>query len=209
MCLRLCRNGGACELEYSWCKNGHFSSQKWTVTRMQTIRKNLLFKFAVAFMLVLFLLLSFLFQIGRAGTRHQTIPTAPPTTAIIPTISSTETPTSPPQITVISTQPTRVIPSQTTTSTVSPTVQTIISSPSIVSTATGLPGNGTIPGLTATQSSTQVALISPTSSSLPTTPVSSALKIPGYRGVLYCLLGGGIVLIFIIAIVLFLRSRKK
>jgi hypothetical protein len=179
------------------------------VTRMHTILKRQMIKLVVAFILLLFLLLSFQIQFGRAGTSHQTIPTAPPTTAISPTVSSTGTPTITPQATLISTQPTRVISSPTPSTTILTTVETIISTPSSVSSATGLPGNGTIPILTVTLSSTEVTQISPTSTLLPTATVTSATKIPGSSRTTIYLLGGVLVIIFVIGIVWFMKLRRR
>ena len=181
-------------------------------------------KLATAFVLVLFLLLSFLIQTGRASTSNQTIPTAPPPTVEIPTItpvgtatsppatieiptiSSTRAPTYPPQITIIYTQPTQVLGSQTPGFTTSPTIETI---PSAVPTTTGLLKPGTIPILTATLSSTGGTQISPTSTLLPSATVLPTTNAQGSRGILFCLLGGGIVLIFVVGIVWFLKSRNK
>ncbi len=177
---------------------------------MQTILKRQFYKLTVTFMLVLFLLLSLIFQIARASTPHQTIPTAPPTTAVIPTISFTGTPTNPPQTTVISTQPTQVLPSQTPNFTASPTGKSITSSPTFVPSTTGLPITGTLPSLTETLLPTEGALIAPTSSLLPTATGISAAETPGYYGVLYCLIVGGVVLILAIGIIwVLLRSRRS
>jgi hypothetical protein len=176
---------------------------------MQTILKSRILKLAVAFMLGLILWLSILLPMGRASTSHQTIPTAPPTTEVIPTISPSRTPTNPPQTTIISTQPTQVQPSHTPSSTNSPTAETNTSRPTIVPTTTRLPGNGTIPVLTVTPAATEVIRISPTSSALPTSTVSIAIKSPISSAILFCLLGGGIVLIIVIGIIWFLKSRQR
>jgi hypothetical protein len=158
---------------------------------------------------VLFLLLSFQTPIGRADTQHQTIPTAPPTTAIIPTSAPTETQTQPPQITVIYTQPTQVLPSQTPGIIASPTVETITSSPSKVPSATVLPGDGTIPNLTVTLSSPVGTTIPPTSSIPPTVTVIVPTKTLGSSGILYYLLIGAIIVIFVIGVIWYLKLRHR
>lgn len=176
---------------------------------MQRIRNNIVFRLAVTCIFVFFLLLSFLIQIGQASTPHQTIPTAPPTTASIPTILPTETPTNPPQTTVISTQPTHEAPSQTPSSTTSPTVENIISSPSIAPSKTVPSENEVIPILSVTHTPTEAILISPTSPKLQTTTVIPAPITTGSSGIVYYLVGGGIVLIFIIGLVWLLKIRHR
>jgi len=168
---------------------------------MQTILKSRIFKPAVVFILVLFLWFSFLIPIGQASTSHQTIPTAPPTAT--PTITSTQTPTNTPSPTVTSTQtPTSGLGSQTPGSKASPTVETIL-------TTTGLPGTGTIPVLTATLSPAEMTQVAATASFLLTATVSPGIKLPGASGILYCLLCGVIILILVLGLVWFLRSRKR
>jgi hypothetical protein len=176
---------------------------------MLTIRKSHVFRLAVTCIFVFFLVLSCLIQIGQASTPHQTIPTAPPSTASIPTILPTETPTKPPQTTVISTQPTHLAPSQTPSSTGSPTIEIIISSPSIAASTTAPSGNGPVPQLTVTQTPTEVILISPTISKLPITTVFTPAIITGTSGILYYLLGGGIIIIFLIGIAWFLKFKRR
>jgi hypothetical protein len=173
---------------------------------MQTILKTRLLKPALVFLLVLFLCLSFRLPIGRASTSHQTIPTAPPTTSATPTSTSTQTPTTTSQTTVTSTQSPYVLASQTPGTTTSPTAGVI---PSTVLTATGLPGSGTIPILTATLSPAEETQISATSSLTPTATVFSIIKPLGSSGILLCLLCGVIIIIFVVGLIWFLKSRQR
>jgi hypothetical protein len=175
---------------------------------MITLLKSQMIKLALAFMIMLILLLSFLIQDSQANALFQTIPTAPPTTAI-PPISPTKTPTNPPQPTVIYIQPTRVQASLTPSSIASPTIEKIISSPTNFSTSTELTGIETLPILTITQTPTLMTQMTPSSALLPTTTVFPATKTTSSTGILYGLLGGGIVLIFISVVVWFLKSRHK
>lgn len=183
---------------------------------MRTILKSQMIRLVITFIFVFFLLLAFLIKIGRASAPHQTIPTAPPTTAVIPTRLPTETPTKPPQpteistqTTVISTQPTRIIPSQTTTSTARPTIENTIANPSLTPNTTEPSGTGTINVSTVTHTPIEGILISGTSSMLPTT-IAPLTTIPkGSSGILYYLLGGGIIIIVIIGIVWIVKFRRK
>ena len=179
------------------------------VTRMQTYFKNQMIKLAGAFLLMVVLMLSLRIHTGRAGLQYQTIPTMPPTTAIIPTTLPSDTPTSPPQPTVnppqptvISSQATYVIPSQTAGGTASATVGAVTFTPSSVPSATGLPGGGTIPQLTATLAPTEVTGISPTPTLIPT-------EAPGTSGVPYGFIFGGMVLGLAVGLVWWLRSRRR
>jgi hypothetical protein len=168
---------------------------------MQTIHKRQVFKFSMTFIHLLFLWLAIFIQIGRASTSQQTIPTAPPTTAVIPTITSTNPPMNTPQTTVISTQPTQIIASSTPGFTASPAVATFLSSPSLTTTITGLPAIGTAARLTVTLAPTEVIRLSTTSTPRPTTTVFPAVKTTGTSGILYFFLGGGILLLVIIGVV--------
>jgi hypothetical protein len=181
---------------------------------MQTIHKERTPKLVVLILLVLFLYLSFQLPVARASTSHQTIPTAPPTTSVTPTITSTSTPISaststainPPQTTVPATQKTLVLPSQTPGSTISPTGGAISST---VPSATELPGLGTIPVLTATLLPAEATQIASTTPYIPTATVTPKTNLPGYREILYCLLCGVIVLILVLGFVWFIKSRRR
>ena len=173
---------------------------------MQTILKSRILKPAVVFIIVLILWLSFRLPIGRASTSHQTIPTAPPPTSATPTSTSSQTQTNTPQITVTSTQPTSVLASQTPGSTTSPTPGAI---PSTFPSATGLPGSGTIPILTATLSLAEMTQVSPTSSFPLISTVFPSIKLSGSSGILYCLLCGVIILILVLGLIWYLRYRKR
>jgi hypothetical protein len=63
--------------------------------------------------------------------------------------------------------------------------------------------------LTATLSPIEGTQISPTSSSLPSVTVLPTTKAQESRGILHCLLGGGVVLIFVVGMVWFRKSRHK
>jgi hypothetical protein len=158
-------------------------------------------KLAGAFMLVIVLLLSMQIHKGRAGQQYQTIPTMPPTTAIIPTTLPDDTPTNPPQLSATYHQPTDIAPSQTAGMMASATLVAATPSSSSVPSATGQPGGETMPILTSTLTPTNVTDVFPTSSPVPT-------KTPGSSGVLCGLIGGGIVLLVAIG-VWWLKSRKK
>ena len=177
--------------------------------KIQQNIKNHMLRWAVPFLLVPFLLLSVLIHPGQASTSHQTIPTAPPTTAVIPIITSTDTPMNTPSTTVTSTQATHVLVSQIPSFTTSPTVKVIISSPNKVPPTTEKPGNGTIPGLTGTLSPIKETPFSPTSTQLPAGTDSSTTERPGSSGILSYLIGGGVVFIIIFGSLSWLKSRRK
>ena len=169
---------------------------------MQTILISQCLKPGVVFLLVLFLWLFTQLPIGRASTSHQTIPTAPPTSSVTPTITATETPTNTSQPTVTSTQTTYLLASQVPGTTASPTVETML-------TPSEVPGSGTIPILTATLSPAEETQITATASFLLTATATPRIKLPGSSEILYCLLCGVILLIFVLGLIWFIRSRKR
>ena len=120
-------------------------------------------KLAGAFTLVVGLLLTLEIDAGRGEQLYQTIPTMPPTTAILPTTLPNDTPTNPPQPSATYLQPTYVAATQTAGMMASATVVAATPSPSSVPSATGQPGGETIPTLTSTLTPTRVSQISPTS----------------------------------------------
>ena len=158
-----------------------------------------LLKFSLPLLLVLVIWLTIRLPIARAGDQHQTIPTAPPTTAIIPTSSKTQTPINPPATGIyptISSTPT--IPSQSTLALAS---QTAVPATASV-TATTL---ATLPILSITPTPLAEFQASPTPTGGQTTP-DAATFVP--LGILVCL-GSGIILFFIVAIRRYYRSRRK
>jgi cobalamin biosynthesis Mg chelatase CobN len=172
------------------------------IMRMQKFPKSQAFKLAAGIILTLSIMLSFLIQVGRADTQHQTIPTAPPSTATITIILPSETPTIPPQSTVVATQPTHVLASQTPSSTATPTRENIVTTPSIAPSGTGLPNNGTIPQLSATFTLTETSATTPTSTGVQT-------EASGSSGMLIGLLVGGMVVILVIGVGWYLNSRRR
>jgi hypothetical protein len=173
---------------------------------MHTIVKNRIQKPVVVLSLVLFFWLSFKLPIVLASTSNQTIPTAPPTISATPTITSTSTPTNTPTITVTATQIPDGLASQTPGSATSPTDGSI---PSLVPSVTGLPGEGTIPNITATLSPAEATRVASTESYLLTATAHPKINLPGYSEILYCVLCGVIILLLILGLIWFLRSRRK
>ena len=166
-------------------------------------------RLSLTVIIMLVLLLAFLVQIGRASSKHQTVPTAPPTTAVIPTSQPTVTPTNPTQPTVIPPQSTRGVATQTPGVTASHTVVSIVASPSYLPTKTEMSGNGTIPQLTA---SLEPTVELPSSPSSPLTEPGTAnpdTKTDSSRGIFYCLIGGGVVLALAIGIIWIIRTRRR
>ena len=173
-------------------------------------------KFSIASLFMLTFWLSILLPIGRASTQHQTIPTAAPTTAIIATIPITRTPINPTvtQIfpTISSTQ-TPTFPSQSTSviesQTALPTSTELAGTIQSTFTATEQHATATIPILTGTFSPFEATQGSPTVAFNLSATVIPPLITPVSRGILYCLIGGGIILVLLFGIVLFARSRRK
>ena len=170
------------------------------VIRMQTILKNPIIKLGTALLFELSLILCFLVQAGQASPLYQTIPTAPPPTEINPTLSPTLIPTRIPPITALPTQPPMVTSTQTALFTASPV---------IVSTQTGIPDQGTLPSLTATQSSTMQIQISPTATLEPTSEISVPLISEILSNTTYCLFGGLLIILIVVGLFLILRNRRK
>lgn len=169
-----------------------------------------LLKFSLLFLFVLIIWLSFRLPIGRAGNQHQTIPTAPPTTAVVPTSSNTQTPTNPTATGVyptISSTPT--ISSQSTLVLLSQTA--VFATASITGTTIGTLAttdhtpNGTLPVLSATNTPITASQSSATPAGGQTTPDTATLV---SLGILVCF-GSGILLFFMVAIRRYYRSRRK
>ena len=160
-----------------------------------------LLKFSLPLLLVLVIWLTIRLPIARARDQHQTIPTAPPTTAIIPTSSKTQTPINPPATGVnptISSTPT--IPSQSTLVSASQTA--ISATPSVTGTTLG---TFTLPILSITPTPLAGFQASPTPAGGQTTPDNATLV---SLGILVCL-GSGIILFFIVAFRRYYRSRRQ
>ena len=193
--------------------NHHPSVERKLIQMHTTINKHLL-KLSLSLLFVLILWFSILMPIGRAGTQHQTIPTAPPTTAIVPTTANTRTPTNP-TITVVfptnSFTKTPTIPSQSTlvstSQTTMPTATPIIGTGIFTLTATEQGANGTIPNLPGTLTPVDGSQASPTSSSVQTTDETKSTQV--FLGILYCFLGVGIILLFIIGYRRYIKSKRK
>ena len=160
--------------------------------------------------------LSILLPIGRASTQHQTIPTAAPTTAIFSTISITRTPINPTATQIfptISSTQTPTIPSQSTSviesQTALPTSTVLAGTLQSTFTATEQHVKGTIPVLTGTFSPFEATQGSQTAAFNLSATVIPPLVTPVSRGITYCLIGGGTILILLCGIFLFARSRRK
>lgn len=176
---------------------------------MPTLRKSQMLRLSLTVVFILVLLLAILVQIGRASTKHQTVPTAPPTTAVIPTSLPTIAPTNPPQATVIPPQSTREVATQTPGVTASLTVVSIVASPSHLSTKTEMSGNGTIPQLTSSLEPSPKLLISPSSHLTATGTANFDTQTDGSRGIFYYLIGGGVVLVLAIGTFWIIRTRRR
>jgi hypothetical protein len=182
---------------------------------MQTFHKNIYLKLFIALILTVILGISFQSNISLAGNLHQTIPTAPPTTAINPTSSLTQTPTNPTATFVIPTisssptltsiQPTFSFTTTTPAAPIKLPTETITSQ----STETPLHNNKTVPVLTKTLVPEVGTQGSPDSSFLLTSTELPTAKSQSYTGIINCLLGGVIILILVIGIVWFLRTTRK
>jgi len=148
------------------------------------------------------LLLSFAYRPGTAETQHQTIPTMPPTSTVTQFIALTDTPTTPAQLTAVITQPRIATATQTVSGSPTAPAGTATSLPGAEPSATRIINREITPILVLTYSVTltpQVSLTAP----------SATTEAPGSVASLYSLLGGGILLIFVIGIVWFLKSKRK
>ena len=180
------------------------------MTRMHTDLKGLTFRLAIALLLALSLWLSYLMPIGRADTQKQTIPTAPPPTVVAPTAAASRTPTNPPPATVIATQPKQATATQTEGVIASETARAVTPSPSGLPSETGVPGNGTIPQLTATLAPVEGTLSSPSSSARVTATGIAETQTPGASGSLAYLIGFGVgVVVLLIGVRAWLKRRKR
>ena len=158
-----------------------------------------LLKFSLPLLLVLVIWLTIRLPIARAGDQHQTIPTAPPTTAIIPTSSKTQTPINPTATGIyptISSTPT--IPAQSTLALASQTA--VPATASVTGTTLAI-----LPILSVTSTPSAGSQASPTPTGGQTTPDTATLV---SLGILVCL-GSGIILFFIVAFRRYYRSRRK
>jgi cobalamin biosynthesis Mg chelatase CobN len=117
---------------------------------MQSFLRSQYHKLGLAMMIVLLLSLVILTAGGRAGSEHQTIPTAPPPTATDTSEEATEVPTNPTQQTVIAPLPTSVQPSQTEEGSAIATVGAVPASQSSEPSATIEPIGATIRVFTGT-----------------------------------------------------------
>lgn len=172
----------------------------WMVKSINAKPKNRLIKLRSAILVMLLTMLSTQFETGQARFPNQTIPTAPPPTVEIPTLSPSSTPGNTPQTTPISTQPSDILASQTSITS---------ASPSTIPTRTDGTSGGTIPTIPVSQTPTMVVQISPTSPYQPTSVVPGT---PGSKissGLLYCLFGGVALILFVIGIVWFLKTRNS
>ena len=183
---------------------------------MQMDLKSPMFKLANASLFALSLILFFLVRAGQASSLYQTIPTAPPATVGIPTLSPSLTPTRVPQTTALSTQPTSEIPSQT---------ALVTASQNIVLTQTRIPELGTLPSLSATQTlimevkisrtpivlptSTMEVKISRTPTVLPTSTILNLLISDISNNNTGCLFGAVLFILLVGGLILFFRSRRK
>lgn len=167
---------------------------------MQTILKSPMFKLANASLFALSLILFILVRTGQASSLYQTIPTAPPATVGIPTLSPSLTPTRIPQTTALSTQLTSEIPSQT---------AIVTASQGIVSTQTEIPELGTLPSLTATQTPTMEVEISPTPTVQPTSTISNLPISEISNNNVGCLFGAVLFILLVGGLILFFRTRRK
>ena len=179
---------------------------------MQTNFIKQLRKLSLLLLFVLVIGLTIRLPIARAGDQHQTIPTAPPTTAIIPTSSNTQTPINPTATGIYPTFSSTQTPTETSQSTLVLASQTALPATASVTgtifgtlTATEQAAQGTLPILSVTRTPGAGSQASPTPSGSQTTPDTATLV---SLGVFVCL-GSGIILFFVVAIRRYYSSRRK
>ena len=174
---------------------------------MLTIRRGAAIRMGVALLVTLCVGLGVLVEGGQASTVHQTIPTAPPATSTA--IAPSATPTELQQATVIATQPIQVTNTDTADITASATVESIATSATAVSIGTSVPSIGTTPTPLETLVATKASPAQATAAQAVTATAVAETRVTGSRWGVYCLSGAGVVLILVIGVVWYLRSRRR
>ena len=171
--------------------------------RMLITLKRQTLKVTEALMIVLIIMIAVVTQRGAASTSQQTIPTMPPPTASVPT----RVPSVTPSATTLSNQPTLAAATQTAELVATETAEAM-ASPTIdrrAASATGVPGGGTIPQVTAATAVTLTTAASVLVGSPTPTPVEVG---SGSQAVAYCLAGAGVVIILVLGAWWYVRSGR-